>query len=238
MNEEKEVVETEVLESDLENEEKDEKEQSEVKKSQSREDNSKFAEIRRKNKELERLQKRNAELEQAIKDLRKNSIDKDTLDDLGFPNLNEENYETAKIYQDFKRNGSVNPKEDTYKTLYEKELAEKKKEQEKLAKRQEELKLIEEDKKRLFDTYKIEPKDVLEDKGFKKLYGDMINYGNLTELYSRYLSYKNEYAKPIREEQKSKGKLPSATPQEHQEKSYLNMSREERIKYLDAKYKR
>ena len=75
MNEEKEVVETEVLESDLENEEKDEKEQSEGKKSQSREDNSKFAEIRRTKKELERVQKRNVELEQELRNLKASSID-------------------------------------------------------------------------------------------------------------------------------------------------------------------
>lgn len=232
MNEEKEVVETEVLESDLENEEKDEKEQSEGKKSQSREDNSKFAEIRRTKKELERVQKRNVELEQELRNLKASSIDKETLEDLGFRDVNEENYKTAKIYQDFKRNGSINPKEETYQKLYNEMVEEKKKADEEQETKKKNREIVEKDAKNLFETYKITPEEVSKDKDFMETFGSSLSYGNWTDLYGRYLALKNKFSKEIRQEQKSKGVLPNPTKVDSESKSYLDMSTKERIEFL------
>lgn len=217
---------------------KTEEEKGEEKKTQTREENSKFADIRRTKKENEKLKERISVLEQSLRDLKQNSIDKETLEDLGLDNVDsEENYRIASKYQNYKKDGSVNPKEKTYEELY-KEAKQKEQEQEQIKnaeiKRKE---LIEEDANNLKKTYNITPKEAFNDKNFMDAYGHLINYGNLTELYGSYLSIKKTFEKDIRDKQKEKGSLPTNASGVKTTKSYIEMSKEEKVKYLKSKYK-
>lgn len=225
---------------DLEKEEpiKTEENQGEEKKSQTREENSKFADIRRTKKENERLKEKVSKLEEDLRNLKNTSIDRDTLEDLGLENVNDDNsYRVAKKYQDYKKDGNINAKEKTYEELY-KELLGEKEEQEKA--KNEEIKrkeLIEEDAKKLKKVYNITPKEAFADKNFMDAYGNLIKYGNLSDLYGSYMAVKNAYEKGIREKQKEKGSLPTSESNSGGEKTYLQMSKEERNKYLKLKYK-
>lgn len=225
------------IEEDLEQEEAKPNE-SEEKKTQSREENSKFADIRRTKKENENLKKENSELKEALRNLKNNSIDRETLEDLGIENVdNEEDYKKASKYQKYKKEGEINPKEKTFEELYKELLADKKKQDEALAEKVKNKELIEEDTKNFKKTFNKNIKEVFEDKDFMDAYGSLLKYGNLTELYSSYQALKTTLEKNARDSKKAKGTLPQADKLNSGEKPYTKMSWEEKVKYLDSKYK-
>ncbi|MCK9235195.1 MAG: hypothetical protein M0Q41_10755 [Bacteroidales bacterium] len=186
-------------------------EQEAEKKKQSREENARFAELRRKNAELE---KKNKELEEeAVKasfDAKKENISKATLASIGLDAIEtEDDLLLARAYDNAVASGSEEPLRDAVKVQREhmRKRAEKVREEEQARKAMEEK--VKQDQIEFKKKFGIETADVMKnDKKFVALFGDLIEPGNFTKLYTR---FKTEYPDESGEDGKNKGIIPNSS---------------------------
>lgn len=210
------------------------------KKRQSNEENKYYAEMRRRNKLLE---KENEDLKSKVTkadfEARKKAISKDTLSELDLDGIEDENdLLLCETYEKAEKNGSENPVLDANKALRAKIRADEQKRisEEKTA--NENRKKLAEDRAEFKKKYGIDTSEALKDPVFVKLYGDMISYGNMTELYSRYLTVKSKSEEDKDDETaKNMGKIPNSSAKKtNNHKSINDLDGEDFLKAFDEKY--
>lgn len=225
--------------------ETEEETKTETKKKQSREENHYYAELRRKNEELS---KKNKELEvkvvEADFNARKKTISKDTLSELDLDNIEDENdLILCEEYEKAVKKGAESPileAQKAYRNRIKAEktkIAEEAKQKEESAKVEEEnRKKVEADKKAFQEKFGISTKEALADKDFMELYGDLIGYGNMTTLYSKYKSVigKND---AVASQAKKMGVIPNSSQKAVKvEKSLNDLDGAEFLAAFNKKY--
>lgn len=230
-------------ESSKNNENETSKEPENTKKRQSREDNHKYAELRRRNEELT---KKNKDLETKVVEAdfnaRSKIISKDTLEELGLSKI-EDDYDLVlcEAYEEAVKNGSDNPLLDAnkaYRSKINAERAKAKKEEDEKAKAskldEENKQKVEADKVEFKKKFGITTAEALKNEEFMGLYKQFISYGNLTELYSNYL---NVVGKDKDEEAKKMGVIPlSSSRTQSPKKSINDLSGADFLKAFNEKY--
>lgn len=181
----------------------------EVKRKQSREDDSRFAELRREN---ERLKKELAKSQQKAQ----NGITDNALADLGFSRddlRDEDNMSIAELYMKAKADGEANPIGYAYQQHYKAQREAKINAEAEARKKNDEeneiSRLIEKDKSDFLAKYSREElaEAMDENSEFRQLFGDQVHVGNVEKMYSIYRKMvKGEDTKA-----KSKGILPNAS---------------------------
>lgn len=231
------LIDEELTDDDFE--EKEKKEEKTSKKTQSREENKFFADLRRKNAELE---KKNKELEvkanEADFNARKKAISRETLDELGIDSIEDENdLLLCEEYVKANNKGVENPILEANKALRKKirednsklSAAEKEEESNKLK--------VQKDKEELKRKFNIDSQEVLKDKKFMALFGDMISYGNLTYLYEKYLSINTMKDEDFENESKQMGVIPNSSSRNKKaEKSINDLDGDDFLKAFKEKY--
>lgn len=213
------------------------------KKRQTKEENHYFAELRRKNEELE---KKNKELEGKISEAdfkaRVKVVATETLTELGLDSIEDEyDLTLCEEYEKAVKKGSENPILDAQKVYRSRVKAEKKRiaEAEKRKAEEESVevenkKKVEADKLAFKEKYGITTKEALSNDEFMKMYGDFISYGNLTELYGKYLVLTK---KEKDEEAKRMGVIPNSnTRASKTNTSISDLEGEEFLKAFNEKY--
>ncbi len=181
---------------------------------QSREENARFAELRRKNAELEKKNKElEAEATKASFNAKKEGITKETLASVGLDAIETESeLILAKAYEKAIADGSEEPLKDALKAQrdYNRQEAEKtrtKTEQENAIKQ-----AIIDDQLAFKKKFGIETSAVYgKDERFMKIFGDLLKPGNFTSLYEKYKGIFPDEEGEDEETAKGKGTFP--TPQ-------------------------
>ena len=181
-------------------------------KTQSREDDAKFAKLRR---QIESLQKENKTLASQIEEARfgakKSAVSQQTLADLGIDKIeNDDDLFLCQEYENAKKRGSENPLLEANKA-FRKRVIEK--EAEIKAQKDEEKKFTEKilaEKENLKKTYGVESSELIKNEEFMSLFGEKALDGNLTEYYGKYIGLINKYKKD-NSTSKVQGKLPTST---------------------------
>lgn len=217
-----------------------------VKKRQTKEENHYFAELRRKNEELS---KKNKELEGKINEADFNARAKvvatETLTELGLDSIEDEyDLTLCEEYEKAVKKGSENPILDAQKVYRAKVKAEKQRIAEAEQKKAEEEsatvernKKVEADKVAFKEKYGITTKEALNDEEFMKMYGDFISYGNMTELYGKYLVITKKEKVQEDEEAKKKGVIPSSNTRASKTKtSITDLEGEDFLKAFNERY--
>lgn len=212
----------------------------ETKKTQTQEERSYYAKLRRRNKELE---EKNKKLEEQVSEAdfnsRKKVISEDTLNELGLDSIeNTDDLLLCEEYEKAVKRGSENPLLDATRAYRNKVNTDRKKVVEKEKIEAENVKLVNEDKIRFKKKFGIETEVAMKDEKFLKIFGDMISYGNLTELYGKYLMMKpsDDDATNVA---KQMGKIPSSTSKPPQKEPDINdLEGEDFLKAFDKKYHR
>lgn len=190
----------------------EEKSTEEKSKKQSREENKHYAELRRKNAEL---QKKNKDLEVKVQEAnfngRKQSISNDALLDLGLESIEDENdLFLCEEYEKAVKRGADNPALEAnkaYRAKIRKEQLAKTKEE---TERNEQNQKVIEDRTNFKKKFGIDTSEALKDERFMDVFGDMIGYGNMTDLYSKYKALLDRDVAE-KEEAKNMGTLPSSS---------------------------
>lgn len=220
-------------------EDKKQSEPKQQKKGQSREEDSKFARLRREKEKLEQENKRlKAEKDEAVFKGQSQSIPQEVLEEIGIKDLKtDRDLRIAKAYMEAEKSGDPNPTATAYRKVQDEDDANAKKAQETESKNAERRKAVETDMARFIDKYGKDAYNeaIKPDGEFATLFRGLISYGNLTELYDRYVKFKGG----ADGESKAKGIIPplnGKTPAK--EKSVRDMSKDEFDAYWAKKYGR
>lgn len=229
---------------DLEDEEVEEPDQpktdspEEPKKTQTREENKRFAELRRKNDELQR---KNNDLEIKVKEAdfngRKKAISNDALADLGLDSIeDDDDLFLCEEYEKAVKRGSDNPALDANKAYRNKVRKEQQAKNKEETEKTEQAKKVNEDRANFKKKFGIDTSEALKDEEFMAVFGDMIGYGNMTDLYTKYKSLVNR-EEAEKEEAKNMGTLPnSSTTQKRHNKSLNDLEGEDFLKAFEKRY--
>lgn len=205
------------------NDESDQLEEKKSTKQQSREENKYYADLRRKNDEL---QKKNKDLEVKVKEAnfngRKNSVSNDALIDLGLESIEtEDDLFLCEEYEKAVKRGAENPALEANKAYRDKVRKEQQAKNKEETQKNEQIQKINEDKINFKNKFGIETSEALKDEKFMSVFGDMISYGNMTDLYSKYqLLVDREEAD--KEEAKKMGTLPNSSTNTHRRSKLLS----------------
>ena len=209
-------------------------------KKQSRDENAKYADIRRRNKELE---KENQELKEKVSRAdfngRKKAISSETLDALGLDAIeDEDDLFRCETYEKAIKRDSDNPLLDVEKAYTQRVKAERKKREDEIKVKEENERLLREDQANFLKKFGKETSEVLKDKRFMALFGDKITYGNFTELYSRYVEAFELKEKEDEEQSKKMGQIPGSNTKPNNTHQSINDIDDDEafLKAFDAKY--
>ena len=178
---------------------------------QTREENAKFAELRRQKAELEKEKKElEAKVQKANFNAKKDGVSKATLEGIGLDTIEtEEDLVLATAYDNAIAEGSEDPLKDAIKVQREhiRKTAEKTRSEEEARKAT--IELIKQDQANFKEKFGMETSEVYgKDERFMALFGDLLQPGNFTQLYTRYKeAFPDESSD---EEAKNKGALPTA----------------------------
>lgn len=222
-------------------EEDDKKFKKESKKPQSRQENAKYAALRKRNKELEsKVSDLEVKVTKADFNAEKKVIRQSTLDDLGLDSIeDEDDLLLCKEYEKAEKRGSDNPIKDA-NMAYRKAMREKQaKASEQEVKDRELKEAVAKDSKDFYETYKITPAQALQDEDFVEAYGDLIEAGNLTKLYGKYKALTK--SKDVEDDQDSKvakkmGTIPTSSKQTKKQETLLDLDGDKFLEAFRKKY--
>lgn len=184
------------------------------KKKQTREENAKYAELRRKQAELEKKNKElEAEVTKASFNAKKEGITKETLASVGLDAIEtESDLILAKAYDKAIADGSEEPLKDALKAQRDHSRQEAEKTRTKTEQENAVKQAIIDDQVAFKKKFGIETSAVYgKDERFMKIFGDLLKPGNFTSLYEKYKGIFPDEEGEDEETAKGKGTFP--TPQ-------------------------
>lgn len=216
------------------------KDEEKSKSKQSRKENARYAEMRRKYAELER---ENKELKKQVSNSEFNgrikNISEDTLDALGLTSIeDEDDLFRCETYEKAIKSNADDPLREVERAYAKKVKEEKRKLVQERETQEKNEKLLREDQIEFKKKFGVDTSVAVNDEKFMALFSDQITYGNLTELYSRYVQVFGKQAREDDEKSKAMGKIPSSNSKPQPKSQNINdiQSDEDFLKAFDALY--